>query len=69
MVMKSDLSGKQAVMARKAQEIKIVVHKPEDIQKVFWNEKTKEFWREIIERRITDSHVDLSLLKQYLDEG
>ena len=56
-------------MARKAQEIKIVVHKPKDIQKVFWNEKTKEFWREIIERRIADSHVDLSLLKQYLDEG
>lgn len=56
-------------MARKAQEIKIVVHKPEDIQKVFWNEKTKEFWREIIEKRIADSHVDLSLLKQYLGEG
>lgn len=66
--MKSDLSGKQVVMARKPQKINIVMHMPEDIHRAFWNEETEAFWMRILEKRIWKSHIDISALKQRVDE-
>ena len=50
-------SGKWVVMARKKQQIKIVIHRPEGIGCILSKQDIEDFWREKIENTIRKSNM------------
>jgi len=56
--MKPVYLGKRVVMARKSQNIKIVIHTPENMASVLFNEQVTSFWKEKIDKKINENNLD-----------
>lgn len=44
-------------MARKSQIIEVVVYAPTDIDRIFDSPEGKEFWQNVIRKKIRDNHL------------
>ena len=60
---RSILFGKWVVMARKSQEIKIVVHEAPNMIEIFNGEEVVEFWIEKAKIRISNSNLSKECIK------
>lgn len=60
------LTGKRVVMARRNQNIKIVVHTPQNFSMAFRAEDVQDFWMEKISGKIKESGIKNQELQRLL---